>query len=310
MPGSIIAKNSAGAALKAKEVTLPVYADDLADNVCAGFDNTRVYIKDCTDALEESLNSKLEAITSRIDALTDNLINPLAREDPHHAAPLWDVPPQQDGHVDVLARRPISPVHGGVAADFEDDVGYAPRQPHFDARRAAPVCVFPVDRGRVDHAARVSLDDGIGCVKISIPPFSGAGSPEDYLEWEMRVNHIFAAHHYTEEKKIQLAVIEFSGYVLIWWSQILRMPNRPTSWRGMKELMHRRFVPEHYKREMYHKLQRLTQANMSVDAYYKEMELLMICTGTTEDPEATMSRFFNGLNVEVVVYYNIEDLVH
>jgi hypothetical protein len=123
-------------------------------------------------------------------------------------------------------------------------------------------------------------------------------------------------HHYTEEKKIQLAAIEFSGYVLICWSQILCMPNRPTSWRGMKELMRRRFVPEHYKREMYHQLQRLTQANMSVDAYYKEMELLMICTGTTEDPKATISRFFNGLNVEVqdrvemVVYYNIEDLVH
>jgi hypothetical protein len=55
---------------------------------------------------------------------------------------------------------------------------------------------------------------------------------------------------------------------------------------------------------------------MSIDAYYKEMELLMIRTGTIEDPEATMSRFFNGLNVEVqdhvemVVYYNIEDLVH
>jgi hypothetical protein len=55
---------------------------------------------------------------------------------------------------------------------------------------------------------------------------------------------------------------------------------------------------------------------MSVDAYYKEMELLMTRTGTIEDPEATMSRFFNGLNVEVqdhvemVVYYNIEDLVH
>jgi hypothetical protein len=55
---------------------------------------------------------------------------------------------------------------------------------------------------------------------------------------------------------------------------------------------------------------------MSVNAYYKEMELLMIRTGTTEDPEATMLRFFDGLNVEVqdrvemVVYYNIEDLVH
>jgi hypothetical protein len=26
------------------------------------------------------------------------------------------------------------------------------------------------------------LDDGIGRVEILIPPFSGAGSPEDYLE--------------------------------------------------------------------------------------------------------------------------------
>jgi hypothetical protein len=55
-----------------------VYADDLADNVRAGFDNTCVYIKDCTNALEERLNSKLEAITSRLDALMDNLLNLLA----------------------------------------------------------------------------------------------------------------------------------------------------------------------------------------------------------------------------------------
>ena len=67
---------------------------------------------------------------------------------------------------------------------------------------------------------------------------------------------------------------------------------------------------------MYSKLQWLSQGNMSVDEYYKEMELLMIRTGTTEDSEATMAHFFNGLNIEVqervemVVYYNIQDLVH
>jgi hypothetical protein len=66
----------------------------------------------------------------------------------------------------------------------------------------------------------------------------------------------------------------------------------------MKEFMRRRFVPEHYKRDMYNKLQPLTQGNMSFDEYYKELELLMIRTGTTEDPEATMAHFFNGLNIE------------
>ena len=94
------------------------------------------------------------------------------------------------------------------------------------------------------------------------------------------------------------------------------MHTRPTTWAGMKEIMRRRFVPEHYKRDMHNKLQQLTQGNKSVDAYYKEMELLMIRTGTREDPEATMSRFFYGLNIEVqdrvemVLYYNIQDLVH
>jgi hypothetical protein len=53
-----------------------------------------------------------------------------------------------------------------------------------------------------------------------------------------------------------------------------------------------------------------------VDEYYKEMELLMIRTGTREDIEAMMSRFLNGLNFEVrdrveMVYYNdLQDLVH
>jgi hypothetical protein len=40
----------------------------------------------------------------------------------------------------------------------------------------------------------------------------------------MRVNQIFAAHHYTKEKKIQLASIEFSGYVMIWGAKFCVCP--------------------------------------------------------------------------------------
>ena len=84
MADSVVAQNSAAASgvePKPKEVALPVYADDLADNVRAGFDSKCVYIKDCSDALEERLNKKLEAITSRIDALTD-IVTQQARVDP------------------------------------------------------------------------------------------------------------------------------------------------------------------------------------------------------------------------------------
>jgi hypothetical protein len=64
------------------------------------------------------------------------------------------------------------------------------------------------------------------------------------------MDQIFATHFYTEEKRLQLAAVEFPGYVLIWWNQILRMRTRPTSWTGMKDLMCHRFVPEHYKRDI------------------------------------------------------------
>ena len=95
------------AASKPKEVALPVYADDLPDNVRDGFDKTCVYIKDCTDALEERLNSKFEAITSRLDALTDNLVNPRVQVEPPAAA--------------------VASLHGRDDPAFEDDAGYAAR---------------------------------------------------------------------------------------------------------------------------------------------------------------------------------------
>ena len=129
MADSVVAQNSAAAAsgveLKPKEVALPVYADDLADNVRAGFDSTCVYIKDCSDALEERLNKKLDAITSRLDALTDAVANQQARVDP-----------------------PAAPLRGAHAHDdLEDDAAYAPRQLRFDPRQAPAARVPPADRG-------------------------------------------------------------------------------------------------------------------------------------------------------------------
>lgn len=45
----------------------------------------------------------------------------------------------------------------------------------------------------------------------------GKNDPEVYLEWEMKIEHVFACHDYTNEKKVMVAALEFSNYVLIWW---------------------------------------------------------------------------------------------
>ena len=132
---------------------------------------------------------------------------------------------------------------------------------------------------------------------------------------------IFECHCYFEEKKIKLAIIELTVYAIIWWDQLVMNKRRNherliETLEEMKATMRRRFVPSHYYRDLYKKLQSLTQGYKSVDDYHKEMEIAMIRANLEEDREATMTRFLNGLNwdianvVELQHYVELEDMVH
>jgi hypothetical protein len=149
---------------------------------------------------------------------------------------------------------------------------------------------------------------------MKIPSFQGKNDPEAYLEWEKKVELIFECHNYPEEKKVKLAVIKFTDYAIIWWDQFVmnrrRNHERPIeTWEEIKAIMRRWFVPSHYYRELYQKLQSLTQGYKSVDGNYKEMEIAMI-RANIEDREATMARFLNGLNRDIVNAVELEDMVH
>ena len=61
------------------------------------------------------------------------------------------------------------------------------------------------------------VDRNLGNIKMKIPSFQGKNDPEVYLEWEKKVEFIFECHNYSEEKKVKLAVIEFTDYAIIWW---------------------------------------------------------------------------------------------
>jgi hypothetical protein len=156
---------------------------------------------------------------------------------------------------------------------------------------------------------------------MKIPSFQGRTDPEVYLEWEKKIDLVFDCHNYSEEKKVKLAVIEFTDYAIIWWDQLVtnrrRNTERPVeTWGELKALMRRRFVPSHFYRDLYQRLQNLTQGSRSVEDYHKEMEVAMIRTNVEEDREATMARFLSGLNrdianvIELQHYVEIEDMVH
>ncbi|KAL4310531.1 hypothetical protein GQ457_01G020720 [Hibiscus cannabinus] len=145
--------------------------------------------------------------------------------------------------------------------------------------------------------------------------------PYEIPKVEKKIEHIFECHNYSELKKVKLAAIEFMDYALIWWDQLTsnRRHNgeRPIStWQEMKAVMRRRFIPTHYHKELFNRLQNLTQGNRSVEDYFKEMEVAMIRANIDEDREATMARFLAGLDpnigsvVELQHYVEIDDMVH
>ncbi|RDY03350.1 UPF0183 protein, partial [Mucuna pruriens] len=118
-------------------------------------------------------------------------------------------------------------------------------------------------------------DNYLGNIKMTIPTFQGMNNPE-----ERKVEHVFDCHNYSEEKKK--------------WRKVIRM------WEDMKSIIRRRFVPSRYHRDLHRKLQSLTQGSMSVEDYYKEMEIAMTRANVKENHEVTMARFIGGLKKEIV----------
>ena len=92
----------------------------------------------------------------------------------------------------------------------------------------------------------------------------------------MKVEQVFACYNYNyiEEKKIKLAFLEFEGYALMWWNQVMsdvKRMKRPliNTWQDMKRGLRERFVMSYHGRDLHNKLQRLIEGNGSVYEYYR-----------------------------------------
>jgi hypothetical protein len=154
-----------------------------------------------------------------------------------------------------------------------------------------------------------------------MPKFDSGFDPEAYLTWDLKIYKIFHMHNYSKEKKMAMTALEFDNYALIWWEQLLSDredvgQGYVRSWSEMKREMRARFVPKHYHRDLFDKLQNLKQGNLSMEDYYREMEKAMIRANAYEDEERSIARFMSGLHrniqriVEFQQYCNLIELVH
>jgi len=107
-------------------------------------------------------------------------------------------------------------------------------------------------------------------VRVDLPHFHGKENVEVYLDWEMKVEQLFACHRVSEERKVPLATLSFQGNAMYWWTSLereRRLHREPPIeyWNDLRGALRRRYIPSYYHRELMDKLQRFQQKNMSVE---------------------------------------------
>jgi len=53
-------------------------------------------------------------------------------------------------------------------------------------------------------------------VRVELPHFYGKENVETYLDWEMKVEQLFACHRASEERKVPLTTLSFKGNAMYW----------------------------------------------------------------------------------------------
>ncbi|MDN4193085.1 hypothetical protein DDE03_10970, partial [Bifidobacterium longum subsp. longum] len=128
------------------------------------------------------------------------------------------------------------------------------------------------------------------------------------------VDKVFECYEYSEAQKCQLAALEFTDYANLRWENLKAQRRRDRgdgirSWREMKRIMHRRFMPEYYMQNLYLKLQSIRQGGMSVEDYVMEFEMLSMRCELSEPREQTIARFIGGLNKEIADVVELQPYV-
>ncbi|XP_010521456.1 PREDICTED: uncharacterized protein LOC104800357 [Tarenaya hassleriana] len=158
-------------------------------------------------------------------------------------------------------------------------------------------------------------------LKLQLPTFAGRVNPDAYLDRERRMDNIFECYEYSEYKKVQYAAAQLTDNVLAWWDREVAERRRARydpirTWRGMKLMMRKRYVPPHFHRDMQRKYRNLVQGMRMVEEYFEEFEHLRNRLELDESEEAMMAQFIDGLQdrigrkVERLVYHDLQELLH
>jgi hypothetical protein len=132
------------------------------------------------------------------------------------------------------------------------------------------------------------------------------------------VEQKFTCFEFPENARVNATASEFSDFASVWWVEYgKKHPNDiPQTGIALRLVMRARFVPSYYARDLINKLQQLKQGAKSVEEYYEELQIGMLCCSLEERDAAAMAQFVAGLNYEIQDileykdYANITRLFH
>lgn len=141
-------------------------------------------------------------------------------------------------------------------------------------------------------------------IKVEIPYFEGGVHPNEFIDWLHTVERVFDFKDIPDDRKVKLVAIKFKKHASIWWENLRRQReregrNKIRTWDKMKRELKRKFLPSHYRQDMFLKFHHLEQGNKSVAEYVAEFEELSMKCDNTEPEEQTIARFLTGLDLKV-----------
>ncbi|KAL9246154.1 hypothetical protein vseg_019726 [Gypsophila vaccaria] len=158
---------------------------------------------------------------------------------------------------------------------------------------------------------RVELDHGE--IKVNeLPEFVGGTDPEEYMEWERKMERIFDFKDIEDDKRCKYAILKLGRGASLWFEGLKVKRARTgkdkiTSWESLKQKLRKRYVPTSHKLTIYRKIAEFMQDKLTVSEYIDEFENLTLMGEVEENEEQTMSRFLRSLNQNVA---NVVDWYH
>ncbi|KAL9242075.1 hypothetical protein vseg_016113 [Gypsophila vaccaria] len=160
------------------------------------------------------------------------------------------------------------------------------------------------------------VEPGHGEIKVNeLPKFVGGTDPEEYLEWERKMESMFDFKDIEDDKRCKYAILKLGRGASLWFEGLKAKRARTgkdkiTSWESLKQKLCKRYVPTSHKLTIYRKIAEFMQDKLTVSEYIDEFENLTLMGEVEENEEQKMSQYLQGLNrnvANVVEWYPYAD---